>query len=249
VDPFSGETLHGPVWQGNPLGPPLLAWGADDRLRCLTAVARNPAGETHMREERASAGDVPKRARLDLRPDCSRCFGLCCVAPPFSASADFAIDKDAGQSCPHLQADFRCDIHSTLRQRGFPGCEVYDCFGAGQKVAQTTFGGNDWRRAPEIAEQMFESFMVMRQLHELLWYLAGALELEQARPLYAELGAALDEMESLTFGDAGALARVDVAACKRKVSALLLRAGDLVRAAGGPTGPRLTRAVRNPGEK
>jgi uncharacterized protein YjbI with pentapeptide repeats len=76
-----------------------------------------------------------------LRADCERCFGLCCVAPAFSASADFAIDKDAGCPCPNLQADFRCAIHDRLRQRGFAGCTVYDCFGAGQKVAQVTFGG------------------------------------------------------------------------------------------------------------
>ncbi|MGY4928813.1 pentapeptide repeat-containing protein, partial [Streptomyces sp. 900105755] len=25
-----------------------------------------------------------------LRGDCARCFGLCCVALPFAASADFA---------------------------------------------------------------------------------------------------------------------------------------------------------------
>jgi hypothetical protein len=175
---------------------------------------------------------VPERDRLDLRADCSRCFGLCCVAPPFSASPDFAIDKDAGQACPHLGANFRCDIHSTLRLRGFSGCVAYDCFGAGQKVAQVTFGGNDWRRAPETSERMFESFMIMRQLHELLWYLAGALALEQARPLHAELGAAHDKIERLTFYDAEALARVDVATCKREINALLLRVGDLVRTKG-----------------
>ena len=143
---------------------------------------------THMATEREPAGDVPDRDRLDLRADCQRCFGLCCVAPAFSASADFAIDKDAGQACPNLRSDFRCRIHSALAQRGFPGCAVYDCFGAGQKVAQVTFAGRDWRRVPESAEQMFEVFMIMRQLHELLWYLAGALALDEARPIHAELG-------------------------------------------------------------
>jgi hypothetical protein len=58
------------------------------------------------------------------------------VAPAFSASADFAIDKKAGQPCPNLQADFRCGVHSQLRQRGFTGCAVFDCFGAGQYVSQ-----------------------------------------------------------------------------------------------------------------
>jgi hypothetical protein len=180
-------------------------------------------------EERVPAGDAPDGNRLDLRADCERCFGLCCVAPAFSSSEDFAIDKDAGQPCPNLRPDFRCRIHSTLRQRGFPGCLVYDCFGAGQKVAQVTFGGRDWRRAPETAERMFEVFMIMRQLHELLWYLAGALALDQARPLHGELRAELDEIERLTRCDPDLLVGLDVAARRRDVNALLLRTGDLVR--------------------
>jgi hypothetical protein len=171
------------------------------------------------------------RERLGLVPDCARCIGLCCVAPAFSASADFAIDKAAGQPCPNLRADFRCAIHATLRERGFGGCAVYDCFGAGQKVAQETFGGRDWRQDPGRAPEMFAAFMVMRQLHELLWLLAGAMELEPARPLRGELAAALDHVEGLTRLGPAELAALDVAACRREASALLLRAGDLVRAA------------------
>ena len=34
--------------------------------------------------------------RDSLRADCERCIALCCVAPSFTASADFAIDKPAG---------------------------------------------------------------------------------------------------------------------------------------------------------
>ena len=122
-------------------------------------------------------GDPPTSEHGALRADCARCAGLCCVAPAFAASADFAIDKAAGQPCPNLQPDFRCGIHSELRERGFPGCAVFDCLGAGQQVVQVTFGGRDWRRSPEIAGQMFTVFTVMRQLHELLWYLTEALAL------------------------------------------------------------------------
>ena len=85
--------------------------------------------------------------------------------PAFAASADFAIDKPAGDPCPNLRADFRCGIHTELRDRGFPGCTVYDCFGAGQQIAQETFGGRDWRTHPELAAAMFASFGVMRELH------------------------------------------------------------------------------------
>lgn len=172
----------------------------------------------------------PGGPRPSLRADCERCFALCCVVPAFSASADFAIDKAAGRACPNLRPDFRCGIHTRLRQQGFPGCTVYDCFGAGQKVSQVTFGGQDWRRAPRTARQMFEVFPIMRQLHELLWYLTEALTLEPARPLHGELGLALDSTERLTRDDPGSLLELDVAAHRRDVNALLLRTSELVRA-------------------
>jgi uncharacterized protein YjbI with pentapeptide repeats len=172
----------------------------------------------------------PPQDRPDLRADCGSCFGLCCVALPFSASADFAIDKDAGQPCPNLGTDSRCGIHPQLRQRGFAGCTVYDCFGAGQKVSQSTFGGQDWRRDPGTAKRMFEVFPVMRQLHELLWYLNEALALRQARPLHEEIRAALGVIERLTHGAPGTLVTLDVPAHRREAGVLLRRASELARA-------------------
>lgn len=168
--------------------------------------------------------------RHDLRADCARCTGLCCVAPAFSASSDFAVDKPAGTACRNLQTDFRCGIHGELRERGFPGCTVFDCFGAGQKIAQDTFGGQDWRSAPHLAEAMFTAFGVMRQLHELLWYLTEALTRPQARPVHDELRAALAATEQLTRRDPDDLVDVDVAAHRQQVNVLLLRTSELVRA-------------------
>jgi uncharacterized protein YjbI with pentapeptide repeats len=182
---------------------------------------------------------LPASGRSSLRADCERCFGLCCVAPAFSASADFAIDKDAGQACPNLRSDFRCGIHRDLRQQGFPGCTVFDCFGAGQQVAQVTFGGQDWRQAPRTAEQMFAVFTIMRQLHELLWYLTEALTLPPARPLRRELGVALDETERLTQHDPDAVLALDVAAHRQEVNVLLLRTSELVRS--GARGRKIDR--------
>nr|WP_239131532.1 pentapeptide repeat-containing protein [Planobispora takensis] len=155
---------------------------------------------------------------------------MCCVALPFAASADFALDKPAGRPCRNLQQDFGCGIHRDLRQEGFSGCTVYDCFGAGQKVSQVTFGGRDWRAFPQSARQMFEVFPVMRQLHELLWYLSQALRLQAARPLHERVRLALQETERLTRQDAAALLEVDVAAHRQSVNELLLRVSELVRA-------------------
>ncbi|MCK2216132.1 pentapeptide repeat-containing protein [Actinomadura sp. ATCC 31491] len=166
---------------------------------------------------------------LGLLADCGSCFGLCCVALPFAASADFAADKPAGEPCRNLREDFRCSIHAQLRGRGYPGCTVFDCFGAGQKVSQVTFGGRSWREAPGTAGRMYAVFPVMRQLHELLWYLAEALSLEPARPVHAELRRALDETDRLTRQDADVLAGYDVAPHRAAVNELLLRTSELVR--------------------
>lgn len=169
----------------------------------------------------------------DLAADCANCFALCCTVPAFSASSDFAIDKPARTPCPNLRADFRCGIHTELRPRGFRGCTVYDCFGAGQKVSQVTFGGLDWRRAPDGGQRMFDVFPVMRDLHELLYYLTEARALPAARPVRGELTRALEETGRLTALDADALAAVDVMAVRQEVNPLLLRASELARAGFG----------------
>lgn len=161
--------------------------------------------------------------------DCDHCFALCCVVPAFSVSADFAINKPAGVACPNLQPDFRCGIHARLRQEGFRGCTVYDCFGAGQKVSQVTFGGQDWRLAPRTAKQMFAAFPIVQALHELLWYVTESLTLSAASPMYGELTLALQATERLTQQGPDALMRLDVAAHRREVNDLLLATSELVR--------------------
>ncbi|MGY1706061.1 pentapeptide repeat-containing protein [Geodermatophilus sp. SYSU D00697] len=173
--------------------------------------------------------DPAADGRARLRADCARCAGLCCVAPAFTASADFALDKPAGRACPHLQGDSRCEIHADLRQRGFPGCTVFDCFGAGQQTVQVTFGGRDWREGPEVADAVFTAFGVQRQLHELLWYLTEALALAAAAPLRRELTAAHERAERLTAAGPDELAAVDTGALRQEAGALLTSVSELAR--------------------
>ncbi|NJP48718.1 pentapeptide repeat-containing protein [Streptomyces sp. SBST2-5] len=168
--------------------------------------------------------------RADLSGDCAQCFGLCCVALPFARSSGFAADKPAGTPCRNLEKDHRCRIHARLRQEGYGGCTVYDCFGAGQKVSQVTFGGRDWRGGPdEHARRMFEVFPVVRQLQELLWYLTEAVSLPAARPLRDELRVTLQETERLALLPPQELAALDAEAHRQHVGALLLRVSDLAR--------------------
>ena len=168
--------------------------------------------------------------RADLAADCTNCFALCCVGLAFTASRDFAVDKSAGTPCPHLAADDRCSIHTGLRGRGFQGCTVYDCFGAGQKLSRQTFGGVSWREAPHTAGRMFAALPVMRQLHEMLWYLAEAETLAAGSALRTEIAWSAEETERLTRLPADELPALDVSAHRRGVSELLSEVSTLIRA-------------------
>ena len=190
-------------------------------------------------QDRDPAAPAARRRRLELRADCERCAALCCVATAFSASADFAIDKAAGQPCPNLRADFRCSIHDRLRPSGFGGCAAFDCLGAGQKVVDGTFGGRDWRSEPGLAAPMFAAFAVMRQLHELLWYVNEALALNPAEPLPGALDRAFSTTERLTHSGPDELIALDVDAHRREVNAVLLRVSEHVRERAGGLGPDL----------
>jgi uncharacterized protein YjbI with pentapeptide repeats len=183
--------------------------------------------------------------RRGLKADCSRCVGLCCVALAYVRSADFGFDKPAGEPCVNLDDDFRCSIHPQLRERGFKGCTVFDCFGAGQQVTQVTFGGRSWRDAPS-RELMFSVFPIMRQLHEMLWYLTAASDMPHAAPVYAELDRAYAATQLLAQGPPESIVALDVDAHRREVNRVLAQASALVRAAARPAGtapmPRKVRA-------
>jgi hypothetical protein len=153
---------------------------------------------------------------------------LCCVAPAFAKSSDFAIDKPAGRACPNLGADNRCQIHDRLDPRGFHGCVVFDCFGAGQRLTQETFAGQG--RTPA----MFALLPVVRQLHELMWLLTEALALPEAEPLHPKLRKALDETDRVAGGSPGALGELDLTAYRNRVNPLLQRVSRLAR--GGRRG-------------
>jgi hypothetical protein len=152
------------------------------------------------------------------------------VAPVFVASADFAIDKPAGRPCPNLGSDDRCAIHAGLRERGFRGCAVFDCFGAGQHVVEVTFGRREWRDDPTLATSMFTVFTVVRQLKELSWYLVEALLRLPDGSLRAEVHSAYEHNERLMSGTPQELAGVDAAAWRRLVGPLLARASEALRA-------------------
>jgi len=185
----------------------------------------------------------------ELRADCARCFGLCCVAPAFARSADFAIDKPAGVPCRHLADDFRCRIHDRLRAKGFPGCTVFDCFGAGQQVTQHTFDGRSWRDDPEARSGMFATFPIMRQVHELLWYLEDALALPAAARLHPALRQARTAVRTLAQAPAAEIVGADLEELPAPAAQLLRDAARLTRESGpvgtGQIGAGRSRVARS----
>lgn len=178
-----------------------------------------------------------REIRKGLKADCSQCFGLCCTALNLIASSDFAINKPAGVPCPNLQKDFHCRIHSELRETGFKGCTVFDCLGAGQKVAQSTFGGQSWRKEPENAEKMFQTFPVMEQLFEMIAFVAEALSYETTPLLQQELTKQLDLLQRLTYLHADDLLNIDLNSYRVPVNELLIKTGSEIRSRVVETAP------------
>ncbi|RFU43201.1 pentapeptide repeat-containing protein [Actinomadura logoneensis] len=172
---------------------------------------------------------TPRTPPEELRADCARCFGLCCVTLPFTRSSDFALTKPAGRPCVNLAADHRCTIHSRLAGSGFTGCTVYECLGAGQKLSQHTFGGRDWRADPDLVPLMTAAYPRMRHLHELLWHLHHAAALPGAEPVRARVTAAIATLDDLTHQDADTLLAADLPTLHESAAELLRTASDLTR--------------------
>jgi hypothetical protein len=174
--------------------------------------------------------------RMDLRADCSSCVGLCCVAPGFEVSADFPIHKPAGEACPNLTPDYRCRIHDRLRPNGFYGCAAFDCFGAGQRTTRA-FEGRTWRSDPAVAHAMFQSFGVLRLLHEILWYLEEAFDRLATGTLRDEVSRLRDRTREAAHAGPGALLDLDAGILRSDAAALLERVSRALR--GHEVGPAL----------
>ncbi|MGJ3189789.1 pentapeptide repeat-containing protein [Paenarthrobacter sp. FR1] len=168
-----------------------------------------------------------------LRPDCGNCFALCCTALGFARSVDFAIDKPAATPCPNMAEDFSCAIHQSLRPRGFRGCTDFDCFGAGQVVSQHTFEGTSWTQDPSTKSSMFAVFKMVRQLHEMLWYLVEAQQRTFDPDLAVAAGHLSDHIAATAQGDASAILGADVETLHSEVRHLLMEVSEELRASYG----------------
>ncbi|MBY0754133.1 pentapeptide repeat-containing protein [Clostridium sardiniense] len=170
-----------------------------------------------------------RELKENLKIDCTNCFGFCCTALYFSKSDGFPNDKEAGKPCINLDRSFKCKVHKELRKKGLKGCSTYDCFGAGQKVAKVTYKGNNWRDSPEISNQMFEVFLIMRQIHEMLWYLSEASRMQDNLNIKNKINNMIIEMTKISNLDAVSLINLDLVLYRSKVNALLLETSKSIR--------------------
>jgi hypothetical protein len=174
--------------------------------------------------------------RGDLVPDCASCAAICCIAPAFDASADFAFDKPAGLACRHLLSDRRCSIHEELIERGFRGCAAYDCYGAGQRATRAFPGADD-------AERRHEAFRALRAVHELLWLLTEAAKLcpPSQAALAARLSAEIHTLDAIASGPPPSFFEIDLGPRR-------LAAQELLRLTGHALGGR-ERAATTVGQR
>ena len=163
-----------------------------------------------------------------LVTDCANCVGLCCVALAFARSEDFAFSKDASEKCRNLTDDFRCRVHSTLRADGLRGCTVFDCHGAGQRVTKTIVADANWRDSAEVGEAMFAVFRVVRQLHEMLWYLASAARAATSPEVCVRIEATYARVDELGGLPGNLLLALDLDELRGAVNPLLQAVSDSV---------------------
>jgi hypothetical protein len=146
---------------------------------------------------------------LNLVDDCARCLGLCCVLLGFSRSADFPVDKAAGEPCPQLDDAHSCRIHDRLLPRGYRGCVTYSCFGAGPSITRAA-RGRTWVGDAVTQVALARAFPTARRLHELAWLLREAGKHRLPRPLQHGVEHAREETTRLAESSLQELADLDL---------------------------------------
>ncbi|WP_243122666.1 pentapeptide repeat-containing protein [Kineothrix alysoides] len=164
----------------------------------------------------------------EFRINCEKCRGLCCVALYFSKFDGFPSDKVSGTPCHNLDSDFCCSIHSELYSKQMKGCLAYDCFGAGQIVA-SLYEPGDWRSNSQIAQEIFEVFIKVFHLQQILWYLSEILTLMPAKTLWKKTSIYIDELHILIQSSPKDILNFDIEELRTKVNPLLKEAGELVK--------------------
>lgn len=164
-----------------------------------------------------------------LTADCARCAGLCCVAPGFDASDEFAFAKPALAPCRHLRADNLCQIHETLEDQGFAGCSRFDCKGAGPYVMTHIFPRKRWRKDRAVLEDIAEAYRRMRAICDMIELYRAAAALPLSPVQEATRAAMLDRLLPDPAWNAGKLAQAEASGLLSEARATLISFRDAVQ--------------------
>jgi uncharacterized protein YjbI with pentapeptide repeats len=156
-----------------------------------------------------------------LKIDCKKCSGLCCVALYCTKTDGFPGNKEAGTPCKYLDSDFLCKIHFKLADKNYKGCLAYDCFGAGQRTTQLYLSDGTWKTNPEQEEELFHIFMIVYQLHQMLWYLVEAFTLTSDELLKSTIDLLISENEQMVQQPRDNLSTLDLSKYRLKVNKVL----------------------------
>ncbi|MDD3323402.1 MAG: pentapeptide repeat-containing protein [Paludibacter sp.] len=140
----------------------------------------------------------------------------------------FPANKEAGIPCKNLMSDFCCTIHSNLVSKNMRGCLAYDCFGAGQKVTQVCYPNGDWKTNPGQANEIFDVFLIVFQLHQMLWYLVEALSLISDEPLKSDIDALISENQQMTNLIPDEILNLDIEKYRLQVNQALKRVSGMI---------------------
>ncbi|MNJ46299.1 Pentapeptide repeats (8 copies) [compost metagenome] len=92
-----------------------------------------------------------------------------------------------------------------------------------------TYSGQGWREQPASSEEMFDIFLIMKQLHEICWYLYEALSYDLPTSLMKEAQQLLSETEKVTGAPPHEVQAFNLFIHHSQVSALLREVSQHVR--------------------
>lgn len=165
----------------------------------------------------------------ELKIDCKNCCGLCCSALYCFKTEGFPADKAAGVPCRNLMPDFRCKVHTTLEKHKLKGCIAYDCLGSGQKVTRNIYKGLNWKEVSEAAKQIYEVFLIVHELHQMLWYLAETSMIRCAGNLRDEINVLIGENKKMTNLEPEEIIAINISIYKENVNQVLKDTSELVQ--------------------
>ena len=97
------------------------------------------------------------------------------------------------------------------------------------KTAQVTCKGVSWRDNPESASKMYDAFLIIRQLHEMLWYLTQSYTLQHDEKIKSNIGNLIDETIELTMSVIDIIFNIDIESHRNKVNRFLKDTSEMVR--------------------